>query len=40
MRGYYENKSATENSFDTEGFLRTGDVGYVDEDKFLFILDR
>jgi len=40
MRGYYENKSATEDTFDAEGFLRTGDVGYFDKDKFLFIMDR
>jgi len=40
MRGYYGNQSATEDIFNSEGFLRTGDVGYFDEDKFLHILDR
>lgn len=44
MKEYYKNPEATENFFykDAEGNLwgRTGDIGYVDEDGFIFILGR
>jgi len=32
MKGYFDNKIATEGMFDSEGFLRTGDIGYFDTD--------
>ncbi|WP_042143033.1 o-succinylbenzoate--CoA ligase [Paucisalibacillus sp. EB02] len=37
--GYYNNKEANENSF-YDGWLSTGDLGYTDEEGFLFVVDR
>ena len=39
MAGYYNRVAETEAVF-VEGALRTGDIGYVDEDGYLFIVDR
>jgi long-chain acyl-CoA synthetase len=39
MRGYWNRPEETEAVF-IDGFLRTGDVGYVDTDGFVFIIDR
>ncbi len=40
MSGYFEDPEATREAFDEEGFLRTGDLGFVDEDGFLFVTGR
>ncbi len=36
---YFNNQEATEASF-TSGWLKTGDLGYLDEEGFLYIVDR
>ncbi|CAH0550983.1 unnamed protein product [Brassicogethes aeneus] len=40
MKGYVANDLETRNSFDDDEFLKTGDLGYFDEDGVLFIVDR
>jgi acyl-CoA synthetase (AMP-forming)/AMP-acid ligase II len=40
MRGYWNNPEATASTIDAEGWLRTGDAGYFDEDGYLYIHDR
>ncbi len=40
MRGYLGNLEATAQCLDHDGWLRTGDVGYVDADGFYYIVDR
>ena len=40
FRGYWNNEQATKDAFTDNGFFRTGDLGYLDEDEYLFIVDR
>ena len=40
MRGYWQRPEETENVLGADGFLRTGDLGYVDDKGFVFLVDR
>ncbi len=40
MRGYWKNPEATAKSMTPDGYFRTGDVARMDEDGFVFIVDR
>ncbi|XP_061355927.1 4-coumarate--CoA ligase-like isoform X2 [Gastrolobium bilobum] len=40
MKGYLNDPEATERTIDKEGWLHSGDIGYIDEDDELFIVDR
>ncbi|XP_021756498.1 4-coumarate--CoA ligase-like 5 [Chenopodium quinoa] len=40
MKGYFNNHEATVSTLTSDGWLKTGDVCYFDEDGFLFVVDR
>ncbi|KAA8528806.1 hypothetical protein F0562_036161 [Nyssa sinensis] len=40
MKGYFSNAEATASTLDSDGWLRTGDLCYIDDDGFIFVVDR
>jgi long-chain acyl-CoA synthetase len=40
MLGYYNNPEATRDAFTEDGYLKTGDLGYIDAQGFIFINGR
>jgi len=40
MLGYYKNESLTKQVFTDDGWFRTGDIGYIEDGKFLKVTDR
>ena len=40
MLGYYNDPGLTKSAFDADGWFRTGDIGHIEEGKFLMVTDR
>ena len=40
MIGYYNDPELTRTVFDNEGWFHTGDIGYLEDNKFLMVTDR
>jgi long-chain acyl-CoA synthetase len=40
MKGYYEMPGETAASFTADGYLKTGDLGYLDEENYLYLTGR
>ena len=40
MLGYYEDEEETKKVIDKDGYFNSGDIGYIDEDGYIFITGR
>lgn len=40
MLGYYKNEEANQNTFTNDGWMKTGDLGIIDKDNFIYIKGR
>jgi acyl-CoA synthetase (AMP-forming)/AMP-acid ligase II len=40
MAGYLNASEATAQMLDADGWLRTGDIGHVDDDGYVYVVDR
>lgn len=40
MQGYYKNKEATDAIFTEDGWLKTGDAGYIDNEDYVYLTGR
>ena len=40
MLGYYEDEEETRKVIDEDGYFNSGDIGYIDEDGYIFITGR
>jgi long-chain acyl-CoA synthetase len=40
MKGYWNKPSETANTFTNDGFLKTGDIGRMDEQGYFYLVDR
>lgn len=40
MIGYFNDPELTKSVFDNDGWFHTGDIGYLDENRFLMVTDR
>lgn len=38
--GYFGDEESTKNAFDSDGWILTGDIGYFDEDEYLWLVER
>jgi acyl-CoA synthetase (AMP-forming)/AMP-acid ligase II len=40
MKGYLNNAKATADMLDADGWLHTGDLGHIDDDGYVYVVDR